>query len=128
LDLLHQLGFLNWNCPECQMDINSGICVHFLPHNFADLMKMRRVCKQWMVSIDGWITYRRIMKSVSDCHRCHLMHYNVPKLRLPHFVQVGWCNLKIKLSNDHEVENKSFPCHYPLHNDKSLWRKYYIDH
>lgn len=126
LDILHGMGILNGKCPKCQVNKRPGNCTHFLPDDLADLMKMRRVCKQWMVCIDNWIRHRKIMKSIADCHRCHLMHYKVPTLILPHFAQAKWCNLKIKLSNDYVIEDEVFPCHYPLHNkDQVLWKQIY---
>lgn len=114
LDIMLGMGLLNYRCSKCQMR-KVDICVHFLPQDFAGLMKMRRVCKQWMVCIDNWIRRRRIMKSISNCNRCQLIHYKVPMSKLPHCMRARWCNLRIKLSNDYEVEGEEFPCHHPLH-------------
>ena len=127
LVLLHQRGYFNRTCPKCRVTKNPWTCMHFLPYDFAHLMKMRRVCKQWMVCIDNWMKRTGIMKSAANCVRCHVLHFKIPDgFPLPRFVQAAWCNIDIKLSNDYVIETEWFPCHYSPHNpDKELWDPFY---
>jgi hypothetical protein len=127
LVLLHQRGYLNCRCPKCPMTKNPGICKHFLPHDFAQLMNMRKVCKQWMVCVDNWMARTEIMKSAANCDRCRKLHFKMPEtFPLPYSGQIEWYNLKIKLNNDYVVKTEIFPCHYPPHNqDNKSWDKLY---